>query len=274
MKTRVPQFGLWLLVAAMFGWFASSSLGSVVVTTAPSVGPPPISSSYGGYFSEVLSDLSTDTSPTPYPVSLPYAYSTAPSNLHWGDMTVDNSGRSVWLGEIVSDTSSPFYGEKGTAFYVNLKVVGDGVHKFSANDIVFTVTSTDPAHSLNASGSLSGLTYGVDPIIAASYGPDGVLHTGDDVIYNRRNPAPSNTPVDYILYAGVAVGYDATGVGLGAVESYVDSTAPYNLTIVYSVNDGTGVYESSQTRMVTPEPATLTLLAIGGLALIRRRRKQ
>ena len=166
MKTRVSQFGLWLLVVARLGLFASVSQGEVAVTTAPSVGPPPVSLlSYGGYTNLVLSCLSTGSLPTPYPAPLPYAYSAAPSSLHWGDMTVDNSGRSVWLGEIVSDVSSPFYGEKGTAFYVNAKFIGDGVHKFSADDIGYQIASSDPVHSLGASGSLVGLTYGTDPII-------------------------------------------------------------------------------------------------------------
>jgi hypothetical protein len=251
----------------------SVSQGSVVITTTPSVGPPPISSvSYGGYVSYVLSSLSTGANPTVYPPFYPDDYSLAPNNLHWGDITVDDSGQSVWEGGVITDTASPFYGEKGTAFYVNLKVVGDGVHKFSADDISFTIISTDPAHSLSASGTLTGLTYGVDPIVGVGYGPDGVIKTYDDIVYNRLNTAPGSTKVDYIIYSGIAVAYDATTVGLEYVENYVNSVGPFDLTIAYHVDDGTGVYESSQTRTVVPEPATITLLIIGGaIGLIRRR---
>ena len=117
------------------------------------------------------------------------------------------------------------------------------------------------------------MTYGVDPIIGVNYGPDDILHTGDDTVYNSRNTAPGSTPVDWIIYSGVAVAYDATNVGLGYVQDYVNSVAPFNLTISYSVNDGTGVYTSFQTVEVVPEPISLAILATGGL-FFRRRTKR
>jgi hypothetical protein len=173
---------------------------------------------------------------------------------------------------VITDALSPFYGEKGTAFYVNAKFAGDGTHKINVNDVSYQVISSDAAHSLNASGSLAGLNYGTDSVVGIDYGVDGIRSL-DDVYYNFWNPAPGSTKVDYIIYSGVAVAYDATNVGLGAVQDYVDSVAPFNLTISYSVNDGTGVYESSQTRTVVPEPATLAMLGLGAITLIRRRQR-
>ena len=270
---RISQFRLWLLVVAVLS-LVSISQGSVDVSTTASVGPPPTSLSYanGGYTGTVLSALSRGIGPGSYPADFPFFYPLAPANLPWGAVTVDNSGQSVWLGNVITDTSSPFYGEKGTAFYVNAMFVGDGVHKFSADNIDYLVTSGDLAHSLNASGSLAGLTYGLDPIIGVDYGPDGLIHTADDIVYNSRNQAPGSAPVDWIIYAGVAVAYDATNVGLGYVQNYVNSVGPFDLTIAYTINDGTGDYSSFQTRTVVPEPASLTLLLGGGLlAFIRRR---
>jgi hypothetical protein len=217
--------------------------------------------------------LSTGASPTSYSPSYPDEYSFAPNELHWGDITVDNSGQSVWLGEVITDPLSRFYGEKGTAFYVNAIFAGDGIHKFCADNISYQVMS-NPSTTLSGSGTLAGLTYGVGPIFAVDYGPNHVLGGGDDINYNPSHPISGNTLVDKIFYAGVAVAFDATTFGLSNVESYVKSAAPFDLTVSYTVNDGTGIYGSRQTRTVVPEPTAIGLLSIGAISLIRRKRSK
>lgn len=269
---QVSGFG-WLLVVVV-SFFFSVSQGAVVVKATASVGPPTISStSYGIYTIRVLECLATGAPQVKYPAPLSYGYSFAPDQLRWGDITVDNSGHSVWLGEIVTDPISPFYGEKGTAFYVNAVFAGDGVHKFSTADIGWQVSSTDPAHSLSASGTLAGLNYGTDPVVGIDYGADGVRSL-DDIYYNFWNPASGDVRVDMILYVGVAVAYDATDVGLGYVRDYIEAVGPFDLTITYSVNDRTGIYESYQTRTVVPEPTTLALLGLGAVSSLTRRRSR
>jgi hypothetical protein len=206
--------------------------------------------------------------PGPYPAYKPWLYVNAPTELHWGDITVDNStGASVWLGQPITDTSSKLYLQNGNASYVSCALSSD--IKFDVSDISWQITSA--MSTLNASGTFAGWNYGADyPIEGIDYGPDGVPSL-DDTYYNRWNPAPGTTKVNKFTYVGVATGLDATNVGLDSVRDWVEAN-PFSFTTTYSVNVGSDVYASSLTQNVVPEPMTLSLLGLGGLVLARRRK--
>ncbi len=114
-------------------------------------------------------------------------------------------------------------------------------------------------------------------------------------------PDTHNESIDYIRWVDQAVGIsealtpivipgDANNDGLvsagdyACIQSNLGATGPADGTLYGDANaDGTvsvGDYASVQTNFdtgapqVTPEPATMSLLALGGMLLIKRRRKQ
>jgi len=119
-----------------------------------------------------------------------------------------------------------------------------------------------------------------------AYSATGEGSTGDFNAYLSFNdqyeivsgmPVPADYDGDYVKHA--VQFYQADGTLLGTYDTTITLTAMNMFgTIIPSTNiqwtwdeGGPGSFTSQNT--VLPEPATLSLLALGGLALLRRKRK-
>lgn len=154
---------------------------------------------------------------------------------------------------------------------------------FDANYMYLGLTVTQPPLSLNGSGP----NYSVDQatvFVFNMYNGDGSLYrklrvymtAPDDItaaLYtsNKGSAVPiwtaSNLNTDYL-----AVSPDTT---YGGLEIKIPKTDLVNMPATVSFwaqLDDTGVYADDEISGTIPEPVTLSMLVLGGLAMLRRRR--
>jgi len=159
-----------------------------------------------------------------------------------------------------------------SAAYVSLEDEGKEINASLTGGVVtLNVFTTDTLFALDALISLVGdatITGAMSSADAAGYGWDAVGY-----------------PINPVYGAGnVEIGGTTFGVPPGGVVGYVEITYGSGLVTV-AINSSMGfggsydgaTYEaatfSSGTLDIVPEPATIALLGLGGLALLRRRKK-
>ncbi|MDQ3014768.1 MAG: PEP-CTERM sorting domain-containing protein [bacterium] len=111
-----------------------------------------------------------------------------------------------------------------------------------------------------------------------NYGPDCRFGTADDILVESG----SDTPVHAVRSVGVGIAYDASGYPDGPLDervdealSYVRSRAGDDITaeIEFDLGDR-GTVTATQTVQIVPEPTSLSLLALFGVAVLKRRRRR
>lgn len=175
-----------------------------------------------------------------------------------------------WRGDV--NPTGAFANEHGNRMHFGLHAFGDGTSQFTLEDLTFDMHSSDPTDSLIWQGDFIGYSYNGTTRYGIDWGPDRVKGSGDDIVYLTGN---GTTLVDELVYIGVG---NAWWPGGGPVpdpqaemDDYYDwivSEQPIEVTCSYSL----GTFSGSDMVTVVPEPATLSLLVLGGAALLRRRR--
>jgi hypothetical protein len=161
------------------------------------------------------------------------------------------------------------------------------------NSISLEINSTIGANTTGENDSLSGgsitmnlsgnatadlYTLNTATIVNASAGPvavsatDGVSGSGPD-FYNFGNVSGNDTDSDTILS-----GFGSF-IGLGTIDVSVDANGGFNISGVSNSTLQVSNFNASGTVKViydytqVPEPTALSLLSLGGLGLLRRRRR-
>ena len=148
---------------------------------------------------------------------------------------------------------------------LNLHIAADGSGTITGqSDIIdgYTITSASGALVPAAWSSISALAM-ADPTIPGLIGPGaysfGPLTTGPGQISDGN----LSFNVTIVPAASLAVGAAGFRADVGLAALLADMTFTY-------INTADGLGQLPGT--ITPEPATMSLLALGGLAMLRRRR--
>jgi len=183
-----------------------------------------------------------------------------------------------WTGyaDPASRYGPDFAQETGNSLWFAVGVLGNGT-KISLSQLTFTMVSTDVGHTLDLSIPTSPGSYG-SGFIGVDYGPDGVRGTSDDVIIDS---GPSTQQVDELAAVGYGNAWSIKGLSSGqtpqgALDSLGDSfgPTPFDVTGTYVLTPDSGdAVMASATISFVPDPATLSLLALGALAMLRRRKQ-
>jgi hypothetical protein len=174
-------------------------------------------------------------------------------------------------GTLILDTSQ-LYRHWNTDYGTNPDPFGQEYYEFEAIDPFFGggftrvepgfAEITDPTFALRG---IRGTDYNI--VLERVFATPGLLFfddsmqqvlTVDGATYPLSNYVDHHVHMRYVLPAGM------------------DPTLPY--TVSYRLTDSTGTYADSEVYSfnlgaAVPEPATLSLLTIGGLAVIRRQRR-
>lgn len=191
-------------------------------------------------------------------------------------MTFDTSANIVtdfdsWMGQ-APGAYSPEY---GTRWHFGLVVFGTPSHQIRLEDLTFNLDSTG-YDDLDYAGDFIGLTYN-SRRYGILYGGNGIYGGGDDTYITS---GAGTQMVDMLVYVGVGNATEALSTAPGATnQDKIDGVAAmiptHDLTMTYTINDDVGSTSgSAMTHFeAVPEPATMSLLAVPALALLRKRRK-
>ena len=164
----------------------------------------------------------------------------------------------------------------GVAVGTHALVIGGGAPS-PANDVSGGVLNTGYAVQ---SGDVFTLSYAFDPLAgwAAEEGLDVILFTSDDntiggaktLLWSSLSQHNAAGDLTYYNYDTSAITIDggSAHVGQSLFIEFNGTTTAGNIDAF----NGFARVDDVQLSVV-PEPATMSLLAIGGIALIRRRRK-
>lgn len=273
MKTTAPVTALALALLT-----APASFAAITVEVVPSSAPNFFGSpNWSAYLANANNSLenSTGTSIGNRNVD-PTAYEAFADGqtIDPGDIMV--SSFSSWRG--TAGVAAPFDNENGNRVHFGVHITGDGslTDQFRGADVSGEITSSDA----NALGFASAVTTGTytGTRIGVDWGADRAKGGGDDTYYTS---GPDTQLIDEFIYVGLGNAYDAsfeTGPSdqekIDQVIASIQSDYPILVTGGYSVTDPTGatVIASGDASVVIPEPASVALLALGGLALVGRRR--
>lgn len=237
------------------------------INVYPSVSPnPSVSASFDAYNANAVAALraATATAGTP---GTPSYYSVATS-LQPGD-PISTSFPS-WRG--VAPPPSGYAGQLGN--YILFGVAIQSNTPFSLADVLYSedffgsITTPTPFFS-------AASTYNID-LVGVSYGGNGVLGGGDDVIYDQTNPGTGLAPINELYFAGFGNTISVTDpADLAAAIDFVAYCCTETLvTGTYSIPSldlsGSGSLSLSE----VPEPGTIVTLGIGLMTLLGLKRRR
>jgi hypothetical protein len=214
------------------------------------------------------------------PTTDPTAYVQLNGTYNPGDAMVTSF--PAWQG--TADPTGAFASELGNRIHAGVVIVSET--PFDLQSVSFKFNSTDNA--LLYEGDLSGTSFGARRV-GISYGGDGALGGGDDVVYDLGNPGTDSTLINELYYVGVGNAYWPGGADpspsnpLLGRQGALDDTAQYirdnliGISNQYCVTDDAGQSSCNTASLrlaPVPEPATALTLAGSLLFLgLRRRRK-
>jgi hypothetical protein len=249
------------------------SFGAVIIDVYASSAPNAYGSpSWAGYTANALYALENGLSVYGDREVSPTAYTQADDVVDAWEIAVTSF--KSWRGDV--NPTGAFANELGNRMHFGLHAYGDGTTQFCLEDITFEFHSSDPTDTLGFTGDFLNYSYNGTTRYGINWGADRVKGGGDDVVYVSGN---GKTLVDEIVYVGVGNAWWPGGSladrGLsdpqGAMDEYLEwilSEEPINITCTYYILGSSG----SDMVTVIPEPATLSLLALGALSLIRRKK--
>lgn len=254
---------------------AGAAAGGIALTIVPSSAPNQGLASWTGYLANAMNSLANGLGSIGDRSTDPCAYEVAGEWIEPGDILVTSF--HSWRG--LADPNGAFANQHGNRLHFGLHAVGDGTTQFCLEDLTFDVHSSDPNDTLAWSGDFIGFSYNGTTRYGVNWGADRAKGGGDDTIYNSGN---GTTLVDELVYVGVGNSWwpggdaaDPVNPPEGRQQSIDDAVAwitenyPIQVTCTYALS----VYDADYNwTYVTPEPASLSLLGLGGLALLRRRR--
>ena len=229
---------------------------------------------WDGYNTNALYALENGLSTNGDRSTTPTGYEAAPDVVDPWEIAVTSF--NSWRGDI--NPNGAFANEYGNRMHFGLHAYGDGISQFKLNDLTFALHSSDTNDTLVFEGDFIGYDYSTTRY-GIDWGNDRIKGGGDDTVFSTGN---GTTLVDELIYVGVGNawwpgGDDPTPSNpVGGVQAAMDdyfawvgTEQPIGVTCSYSL----GSFSGSDTVTVIPEPATMCLLVLGGLSLIRRRRK-
>ncbi|MFM9873124.1 MAG: PEP-CTERM sorting domain-containing protein [Fimbriimonadaceae bacterium] len=256
-----------LVLATMF---AVASANAYQIDVYASAAPNAFgSANWGGYVSNALTAIEGGLGT--YGAAGPTQFNNYAGETHLVSENIA-TGYTSWLGN--ANPSAPFNNELGTRWHFGVRVLGQG-SQFTLQNLTYNMTSVEQP-SLNFSGNFVGATYsptryGIDYV-------DGIKGNGNDIIYSTGN---GTTLVDELVYVGVGNAFASYVTDPGAtnqdkLDGVVASIAGYTLTTQYGLDFGAGNVATGSAFtnfQAVPEPATMSLIGLGALALIRKKRK-
>lgn len=253
---------------------AASAFAAVTITVTPSSAPNGFGSpSFSGWVSNAL--YAQVHGLTTYGAAGPTQYNAAPSTMAISDNVV--TGFNSWKGSAnpSGDYGAAYGSEYGNRLHFGIFINGNG-HQISISQLSMNAVSTDPGNTLAFSFNTGDYNYNSDyqGILA---GTDGIVGTGDDIYINS---GPNTQLVDAIVGRGSGNAWDIYDTDPGATRQdkiggvsakFGLPTTPFDFTMTYSLS--TGETGSGTVTFNTPEPASLALLGMGGMLLMKRRKR-
>jgi hypothetical protein len=269
-------------VVVLFLCISQASFGTITINVTASSAPNTGTPVWNGYAANALYALENGLSTNGDRSTNPTGYEAAPAQVDPWEIAVTSF--KSWRGTV--NPTGAFANEHGNRMHFGLHAIGDGTTQFALNDLTFALHSSDAgvyegvpwSDTLVYVGDFIGYNYNGTTRYGINWGTDRVKGGGDDVVYTLGN---GTTLVDEIVYVGVGNAWwpggddpnpsNPAGGAQAAMDDYfawVASEQPIDVTCSYSILGSTG----SDMVTVVPEPATVCLLGLGALGLLRKRR--
>lgn len=253
------------------GLCSSMSQGAPVFEVKASSGP----ASTSDYFPEYAQAAAADM-PFGDPETYPGAYQPLLGFIEPEELIVTSKPtEKSWRAS--TNLTSQTQNENGNALWFHFNfMLEDGSDPFSLADGSAKITSTDGVLDTTFSYADTSYSFWIQGL---NYGPDGVFGTGDDVLVESGS---SDQLVHAIRSVGIGIAYDASGYPDGTLDerldealSYVRSRAGDEITAEFTFDLGNrGIVRGSETVVIVPEPSSLSLLALCGCIMLKRRRRK